>query len=260
MYGAFGGVVLAPFSVGAARACSAPRTATGASAPSSTSITSSSSTRSARTPVNVCSTNLSAGINYKPDTAPARDPRVQPGRYRHPERPGRRVPRHDQVTNQTRSTTRRSSRGSRRTRARGSISAGLGELERFEVTVAGGISLRVPASRSTPFVNPTARRRRRSICPRRRATKSTARSSIVTRSATRGSASMPWRRSRRERSRSSATKVLAFRAFVSRELQSGKGEWEAEIAYSTTKDTTTRGYACMHNDAAGPATARATAP
>jgi len=30
--------------------------------------------------------------------------------------------------------------------------------------------------------------------------------------------------------------VLALRAFVGRELDSGHGEWEAEVAYSSTKD------------------------
>jgi hypothetical protein len=37
--------------------------------------------------------------------------------------------------------------------------------------------------------------------------------------------------------------LFALRAFVSRELTSGKGEWEAEVSYATTKDTNS-GYTC----------------
>ncbi|MEO8552779.1 MAG: hypothetical protein ABI678_22530, partial [Kofleriaceae bacterium] len=37
--------------------------------------------------------------------------------------------------------------------------------------------------------------------------------------------------------------VFALRAFASRDLASGKGEWEAEISYATSKDTNS-GYAC----------------
>ena len=39
--------------------------------------------------------------------------------------------------------------------------------------------------------------------------------------------------------------VLALRGFASRELASGKGEWEAEVSYATTKDTATMTSACQ---------------
>jgi hypothetical protein len=42
--------------------------------------------------------------------------------------------------------------------------------------------------------------------------------------------------------------VFAVRGFVSRELASGKGEWEAEVTYSTTKDTTNGGTVCNSAD------------
>ncbi|MDX2090380.1 MAG: hypothetical protein SFX73_21155 [Kofleriaceae bacterium] len=38
--------------------------------------------------------------------------------------------------------------------------------------------------------------------------------------------------------------VLALRAFVSRELASGRGEWEAEVNYNTTRDSAT-GFDCI---------------
>lgn len=38
--------------------------------------------------------------------------------------------------------------------------------------------------------------------------------------------------------------VLSLRAFVSRELASGRGEWEAEVNYNTTRDSAT-GFVCV---------------
>jgi hypothetical protein len=40
------------------------------------------------------------------------------------------------------------------------------------------------------------------------------------------------------------SEVLAARVFAARELKSGRGEWEAEASYSTSKDTTGAGTAC----------------
>jgi hypothetical protein len=126
--------------------------------------------------------------------------------------------------------------------ARGSISAGLGDLERFEVSVAGAYRSR-PKFTLTPFVimggpAPT------------QITVSAARGyevygSIIDRHSfgdarigidaleTFAAGTIAFQRD----------EVFAVRGFVSRELQSGKGEWEAELSYSTTKDTTS-GAAC----------------
>ncbi|MEO6773575.1 MAG: hypothetical protein ABI467_11220 [Kofleriaceae bacterium] len=126
--------------------------------------------------------------------------------------------------------------------ARGSISAGLGELERFEVTVAAAYRSR-PEFTLIPFVAPGG----------------TAAPSI-TLSAARGYelyGSLIDRHSFADtRIGIDAVKtfaagtisfqrdeVFALRGFVSRELPSGKGEWEAEVSYSTTKDTNS-GYTC----------------
>jgi hypothetical protein len=43
----------------------------------------------------------------------------------------------------------------------------------------------------------------------------------------------------------SRSEVLAVRAFAGRELSSGKGEWETEVAYATTKDSNVGGANCM---------------
>ena len=137
-YGSFGGVVLVPLVGGAAARLRARRAATGATAPSSTSITSRSLdlVGSAAAPT---LTNLSAGVNYKPNQRlrlTASFNRVDTETL---ERPGAGVPR-------TRATqtgggltvvrTRPSSSGSRPTQARGGVSAGLGQLQRFEVSTA----------------------------------------------------------------------------------------------------------------------------
>jgi len=127
---------------------------------------------------------------------------------------------------------------------RASISAGLGDLERFEITVAGGYRSR-PKFTLTPVTTsmtaqtlslPAARGYelygsiidRRSIADMRLG---------IDGVQTFASGSVGFQRD----------EVFAVRAFASRELASGKGEWEAEISYSTTKDTNS-GYTCTANN------------
>ena len=63
------------------------------------------------------------------------------------------------------------------------------------------------------------------------------RSTTAARSRTCGSASTSRARSRVGNVAFQRSEVLAARAFAARELKSGRGEWEAEVGYSTTKDT-----------------------
>jgi hypothetical protein len=124
--------------------------------------------------------------------------------------------------------------------ARGSISAGLGNLERVEITVAGGYRSRpgfslVPATSSMAAQPLTLRAAkgyelygsiidRRSIADMRLG---------IDGVQTFAAGNIAFQRD----------EVFAVRAFASRELDSGKGEWEAEVSYSTSKDTNS-GYAC----------------
>jgi hypothetical protein len=119
---------------------------------------------------------------------------------------------------------------------RASLSAALGELQRFELTAAisyryrGEVVLSAPpqmtaGTASTTATLPTAQSvevygaitDRRSIGELRLG---------VDGSQIFGVGSATYQH----------TKTLALRAFAARELASGRGEWEAEVAYSSTKD------------------------
>lgn len=113
---------------------------------------------------------------------------------------------------------------------RGGVSAGLGELQRFEVSTSAtyrfrpGISLVAPDGVTTVSLTPAkgvdvtfGLMDRRSIADLRIG-------ADVSR--TFGVGNVPYARS----------EVLAGRLFVARELASGHGEWEIEAGYSTTKD------------------------
>lgn len=117
--------------------------------------------------------------------------------------------------------------------ARGSISAGLGNLNRFEVTVAatyrnrpgftldplamgsGGQSLSLTAEKGYEIYGSILDRR--SFADMRIGLDGLETFTV---------GDIPFQHSN----------VFAVRAFVGRELESGRGEWEAEATYSTTKD------------------------
>ena len=121
------------------------------------------------------------------------------------------------------------------TEVRGDVSAGLGELQRFEITAALAYRTRpgfdltspdmttktaIPAAQSAEvygsFID------RRSFAGMRLGTDIVRTFALST---------VGYSRS----------EVFALRLFAQRELASGKGEWEAEASYATTKDTATGG-------------------
>jgi hypothetical protein len=125
---------------------------------------------------------------------------------------------------------------------RASLSAGLGELQRFEITVAlayryrGEVTLSAPpqmvgasATTNLPAAQSVelygAITDRRSIKDLRLG---------VDGSRVFGVGSVTYQR----------TAALSLRAFVSRELANGHGEWEAEVAYASNKDDSA-GKACL---------------
>ena len=130
--------------------------------------------------------------------------------------------------------------------ARASISAGLGNLERFEVTVAASFRRR-PAFNLYPVTMGTAALNYR--LPGERGYEISA--SILDRHSykdarigiealqTFGSGGSTYNHE----------DVFVLRGFVGHDLMSGRGEWEAEASYSTAKDTNV-GVACA---AVGPA-------
>lgn len=132
--------------------------------------------------------------------------------------------------------------------ARASLSAGLGNLQRIEVTVAAGYRSRPgftlnPIATAPMGAQPLALRGARSY---------EVFGSIIDRRSiadlrlgidgvqTFASGDISYQRS----------EVFAVRAFASRELSSGKGEWEAEISYSTTSDKTGGATSCLAADVA----------
>jgi len=127
--------------------------------------------------------------------------------------------------------------------ARGSISAGLGNLERFEITVAGAYRSRpgftlTPAGGMAASVNLLAAKGYElygSVIDRHSFGDSRIGIDAVQ---TFASGTVAFQRD----------EVFAIRGFISRELTSGKGEWEAEVAYSTTKDTNNGGTVCSAAD------------
>jgi hypothetical protein len=122
---------------------------------------------------------------------------------------------------------------------RGSVSAGLGELQRFEITVATAYRYRPGFSLTSPDGTVTTALGAASgvdvygsITDRR--------SFAHLRLGVDGSRSFAAGNIAYQRS-----EVLALRAFAGRELASGKGEWEAEISYASTKDTNGMSTQCM---------------
>ena len=132
------------------------------------------------------------------------------------------------------------------TEARGSISAGLGDLERFELTVAAAYRSR-PGFTLTPFapagttvtpINLSAARGYEvygSVIDRHSFGDSRIGIDAVE---TFSYGNVAFQRD----------EVFALRGFISRELSSGKGEWEAEVSYATTKDTNNGGTVCTAAD------------
>ncbi|CAN5286004.1 hypothetical protein BH11MYX1_BH11MYX1_27940 [soil metagenome] len=130
--------------------------------------------------------------------------------------------------------------------ARGSISAGLGNLERFEITVAASFRRR-PAFNLAPVTPGTAALNYR--LPGERGYEVSA--SVLDRHSikdarigvealqTFGSGGSTYNHE----------DVFVLRGFVGHDLMSGRGEWEVEASYSTTKDINV-GVACA---AVGPA-------
>gem|GEM_PF-1155496 len=124
--------------------------------------------------------------------------------------------------------------------ARASISAGLGNLERFEITVAGNFRRRpafnlYPTTAGTAGTNIELKGERgyevsASIVDRH--SFSDARIGVELLQ-TFGSGGVSYNH----------TEVFALRGFVGHDLMSGRGEWELEASYSTTKDMNV-GVAC----------------
>ena len=124
--------------------------------------------------------------------------------------------------------------------ARGSISAGLGDNERFEITIAStyrsrpGFNLTTVGATATTFALPAA-----TGVPRSTA-RSLDRYSIkgarigVDAVETFGVGDVAYQRD----------EFTAYRAFAARDLDSGHGEWEAEVSYASNKDTDGAGAVC----------------
>jgi hypothetical protein len=118
---------------------------------------------------------------------------------------------------------------------RASLSAGLGELQRFEVTAAlayryrGDVTLSPPAQMTGPAATPTTLPAAQSVevygaITDRRSIKDLRLG--VDGSQVFGVGSATYQR----------TKSTSLRASAAHDLANGRGEWEAEVAYSSTKD------------------------
>jgi len=119
------------------------------------------------------------------------------------------------------------------TQLRGSVSAGLGDLQRFEVTVAMSYRMRPSFNLTAPDGMTTT--------PIKEASGAEVYGSFTDR---RSIADMrlgfDFVRTFLDGDLAySRSDVLALRAFAARELASGKGEWEAEVSYASTKDANT---------------------
>ena len=181
-------------------------------------------------PAGFALTNLSTGANYKPsqrlrltgsyNRVDTETLNVQANAFLNPEDPGAT----GVIQNET--FIRRLATNA----VRAAVSAGLGELSRFEVSTSAtyrfrpGVALVTPDGMTTVTLTPTRGvdvtfgvMDRRSIADLRIG---------LDVSRTFGVGNVPYARS----------EVLAGRLFVARELASGHGEWEIEAAYSTTKD------------------------
>lgn len=180
-------------------------------------------------------TNLSAGVNYKPgqrlrmtasfNRVDTESLNVQAGAFL--DNPVLDVPEGGtKVQNEAFIQLKRISTNS----ARGSLSVALGELNRFEITVASAYRYRpevtlTPANAMAPITLEAAKGvdvygsiiDRRSLFELRLGVD-------ASRSFAVGDTAF------------ARSEILSFRTFASREIGKGRGEWEAEISYATTKD------------------------
>ena len=191
----------------------------------------------------VALTNLSAGVNYKPsqrlrltasfNRVDTETLNVQAGAFL--DSPVADVPEAQQrVQNESLLQLKRISTNS----ARGSISVGLGELNRFEVTVATAFRYR-PAFTLTPANNmmsiPLDAAKGVDVfggIMDRRSFLNLRLGADVSRSIALGDTAF------------SRSEILAVRGFASREIGKGRGEWEAEVTYATTRDRTAAAANC----------------
>ncbi|HUJ61469.1 MAG TPA: hypothetical protein VLX92_23350 [Kofleriaceae bacterium] len=122
---------------------------------------------------------------------------------------------------------------------RGSISAGLGPLQRFEVTVASAYRIRPSFTLSPPQTpNPMDPTPESPVTTIPAAESAELYGSVTDRHSiadlrigadavrTFGVGSIAYQRS----------DILALRAFAAHDIKNGQGEWEAEVAYSTSED------------------------
>ncbi len=184
-------------------------------------------------------TNASGGLNYKPNErlrmtvnlnhVDTETLAIQAGAYLDTPQPNQAVQNHIILSRLATES------------ARGSISAGLGNLERFEITVAGTFRRR-PAFNLYPTVEGSGAVNLRLAGERGYEVSA----SIVDRHSikdarigvevlqTFGSGGVTYNHE----------DVFVLRGFVGHELMSGRGEWEIEGSYSTSKDSNV-GVACM---------------
>jgi len=174
-------------------------------------------------------TNLSAGTNYKPsqrlrltanyNRVDTETLNVQANAFLNPEDPIVPV-----IQNET--YIRRLATNA----LRGGVSAALGNMSRFEVSTSAtyrfrpGVTLTTPDGVTSVVLTPTKGVDVSFGVMDRRSFADLRLGADVTRSF--GVGSVPYARN----------EFLAGRLFFGKELQSGSGEWEAELGYSTTKD------------------------
>ncbi|HEX4416832.1 MAG TPA: hypothetical protein VH165_02990 [Kofleriaceae bacterium] len=190
--------------------------------------------------VNAGLTNLSLGVNYKPDQrlrATASFNRVDTDTLNVQAQAFLENPDPANTAVQNEAYFQRIATNE----ARGSLSAGLGELQRFEVTTAltyryrGDLTLSAPpggAVAPTPIPLPAAQSVELYAGVTDRHSYRDFRVGVDS-SRTFGVGSATFQR----------TTALQLRAFTQHELSNGHGEWETEVAYSTTKDDSA-GVAC----------------
>lgn len=182
-------------------------------------------------------TNLSAGVNYKPsqrlrltasfNRVDTETLNVQAGAFLDSPVVGD-AGSEGRVQNETLIQLKRISTNS----ARGSMSVGLGELNRFEVTIATQFRYR-PALTLTPANNMMAIDLDAAKGVDVFGSFMDRRSFLNLRLGVDGSRSVAIGDTAFSRS-----EILAVRTFASREIGKGRGEWEAELSYAQTRDRT----------------------
>lgn len=234
-YGAFGGVVLAPLSSESPRVYG---TSTGywRTGPKLDIYHFVILDLVGSSAVNTGLTNLSAGLNYKPDQRlrmTASFNRVDTETLNVQAQAFLNNPEVTSTIIQNESYIQRIATNE----ARGSVSAGLGELQRFEVTAAATFRYRGEVTLAgSPAVTPVTLPKAQSVevygaITDRRSFKDLRLG--VDGSRTFGVGDNTYQR----------TKSLNLRVSASRALANGHGEWEAEVAYATTEDDNA-GVAC----------------